>query len=204
MVNKGRAGSGNETIARAAINSAMKHTQIDHMYIMWSGTDRYEMVTTDANIKGYHWQDDFNWYDHPHRNLNDDQHNYYIKHFLNIQQQYYRTLEHILRTQMFLDKKNIDYTMMLFHGGVLHFDNFHSKNEQMLHEQIDWSKFIFYNGYGGLYEFSKENFSDCYKDGDNHPPPIAHYYWTKDVMFKSDVECPQEQLDKLKNYFKDL
>jgi hypothetical protein len=45
MLNKGRSGSGNETISRAAINSAMKHTQIDHMYIMWSGTDRYEVIT---------------------------------------------------------------------------------------------------------------------------------------------------------------
>ena len=41
MFNKGRSGSGNETISRSAINSAMKHKQIDHMYIMWSGTDRY-------------------------------------------------------------------------------------------------------------------------------------------------------------------
>ena len=67
MLNKGRSGSGNETISRAAINSAMKHKQIDHMYIMWSGTDRYEVITKDkgadevqARVTYYVWDEDFN------------------------------------------------------------------------------------------------------------------------------------------------
>ena len=202
MLNKGRPSSGNETISRAAIHSAIDHQHIDHMYIMWSGTDRYEMVTTETNIRSYQWQEDFKWYDAPFRNPNNDQHNYYVKYFHSIQQQYYRTLEHILRTQMFLDKKNIDYTMMLFKGDVLHFDNFHSKNEQMLHEQIDWRKFVFHKNNGGLWDFGKEKFSEYYKKGDDHPPPIAHYYWVKDVIFKSDLVPPQNELDKLVKYFK--
>ena len=45
MVNKGRSASGNETISRAVINSAMKHKHIDHVYIMWSACDRYEVIT---------------------------------------------------------------------------------------------------------------------------------------------------------------
>ena len=68
MVNKGRSGSGNEIISRAAINSAMKHKQINHMYIMWSGTDRYEVITKDKGedeVKGrityYVWDEDFQW-----------------------------------------------------------------------------------------------------------------------------------------------
>ena len=34
MENKGRSASGNETISRAVINSAMKYKEIDHMYII--------------------------------------------------------------------------------------------------------------------------------------------------------------------------
>ena len=45
MINKGRSASGNETISRGVINSALKHKKIQHMYIMWSGTDRYEVIT---------------------------------------------------------------------------------------------------------------------------------------------------------------
>ena len=36
--------SGNETIARGVVNLVMKFQNIHHMYIMWSGSDRYEVV----------------------------------------------------------------------------------------------------------------------------------------------------------------
>ena len=66
MRNKGRSASGNETISRGAINSALKHNQIEHMYIMWSGTDRYEVITKeqgpdDRGEMTYRvWDKDFN------------------------------------------------------------------------------------------------------------------------------------------------
>ena len=50
MENKGRSGSGNETIARAVINSAMRYRIIDQFYIMWSASDRYEVVTLDKGV----------------------------------------------------------------------------------------------------------------------------------------------------------
>jgi hypothetical protein len=55
MLNKGRSASGNETISRAVINSAMKHKTIDHIYIMWSASDRYEVITLDEydKLKNY-------------------------------------------------------------------------------------------------------------------------------------------------------
>ena len=150
MLNKGRSGSGNETISRAAINSAMKYKQIDHMYIMWSGTDRYEVITKDkgkdevlGRITYYVWDEDLQWSTwyggHPER----DKHEYYRRHFWNEEHMYYRTLEHILRTQMFLDKKQIPYTMMIFNKDVLR-DKFYSESERALHNSIDWTKFLFY------------------------------------------------------------
>ena len=205
MLNKGRSGSGNETISRAAINSAMKHTQIDHMYIMWSGTDRYEVITKDKGadeVEGrvtYHvWDEDLQWSTwyggHPER----EKHEYYRRHFWDEEHQYYRTLEHILRTQMLLDRKGIPYTMMLFKQDVLR-DSFYSESERALYNQIDWTKFLFYKDKAGLWEFAEDNYKEYYLTGESHPPPIAHYHWVKDVMFKSDTLCPEHEYNKLKD-----
>ena len=208
MLNKGRSGSGNETISRAAINSAMKHKQIDHMYIMWSGADRYEVITKDKGkdeVKGrityYVWDEDFQWSTwyggHPEKDKDD----YYRRHFWDEEQQYYRTLENIHRTQMFLDKKQIPYTMMIFNKNVLR-NNFYSESERALYNEINWNKFLFYKDRYGLSEFAEENYKQYYIQGESHPPPIAHYHWVKDVMFKSDIYCPDDEYDKLKNYFR--
>ena len=63
----GHSASGNETIARAVVNSVMKHKDIEHMYIMWSGSDRYEVIR-DTEEKLDHefatysrFDPDFNW-----------------------------------------------------------------------------------------------------------------------------------------------
>lgn len=209
MKNEGRPGSGNETISRAAINSAMKYENIKHVYIMWSGTDRYEVVTKDRsgheskeNMTYNVWDGDFRWSTwyggHPEK----DKHEYYRRHFWNEEHQYYRTLEHIHRTQMFLDNKKIPYTMMLFNKDVLR-DNFYSESEKALYNMIDWSKFLFYKGRKGLWEFAEDNYKEYYMPGDTHPPPIAHYHWVKDIMFQSDILCPKNEYDKLKNYFEE-
>lgn len=91
--------------------------------------------------------------------------------------------------------------MMLFKGDVLN-DEFHSESEKALYNEIDWNKFVFYKDKGGLWEFGQEHFSEYYLRGESHPPPIAHYYWVKDIIFKSDIECPEDELEKLKDYFK--
>ena len=100
---------------------------------------------------------------------------------------------------MFLNKKNIPYTMMVFRKSVLK-ETFYSESERALFNEIDWTKFIFYKDKGGLWEFGKDNYSEYYKLGESHPPPIAHYHWVKDIMFKSDVLCPQDEYKKIKNY----
>jgi len=175
---------------------------------MWSGTDRYEVITKDQGadeVKGrvtyYVWDKDFQWSTwyggHPEK----DKHEYYRRHFWDEEHQYYRTLEHILRTQLFLDKKKIPYTMMLFKEDVLRND-FYSESERALHGQIDWKKFLFYKEKSGLWEFGYENFKEYYIPGESHPPPIAHYHWVKDIMFKSNILCPEDEYNKLKNYFK--
>ena len=207
MINKGRSASGNETISRGAINSGLKHKQIQHMYIMWSGTDRYEVITKekgpdDRGEMTYRvWDKDFNWSVYYGGHRDKDKNEYFRKHFWDEQHQYYRTLEHILRTQMFLDKNEIPYTMMLFNKDVLS-ENFFSESERALYNEINFDKFKFYKSNSGLGEFAEDNYKQYFLRGESHPPPIAHYHWVKDIIFQSDVLCPEEEYSKLKNYFK--
>ena len=58
---------------------------------------------------------------------------------------------------MFLDKKQIPYTMMVFNKHVLRDDN-HSESERALQSMIDWTKFLFYKDRQGLWEFAEDNY----------------------------------------------
>jgi|TARA_R110001592_G_scaffold30530_2_gene109192 hypothetical protein len=206
--NAGNAASGNETIARGVVNSVMKNKNIEHMYIMWSGPDRYEVVRdTEQRLKHElatysRWEPDFNWCvwfgGHPDQ----EKHKEYQKHFLNEQHNYYRTLEHILYTQMFLDKHKVEYTMMIYNKHVLKDPNDPKSNsENALHKQIDWTKFKFYKERFGLHEFAQRLYPDQFaEESDQHPLPLAHYHWVKDIIFKSDIVAPEHEYRKLKEW----
>ena len=113
--NKGAAGSPNETISRGVVNSVLKHENVHHMYVMWSGANRYEVVQDKINedlkkeetITYSRWDPDFQWNVFYGGHYYSRKHDFYTRWFLNENQNYVRTLENILYTQMFLDKKNI-------------------------------------------------------------------------------------------------
>jgi len=176
--NYGEVGSANETIARKVLETS--NESVDHVYIMWSATDRYEVMQQNGNIKTG---------GHPESK----HHDYYVKHFLNEEQNMYRTLEKILLVQLFLKSKNIPYTMMIRKEDIL-------AKELKLYNDIDWSKFKFYKEDKGLWEYAQDNFSEYYIPGESHPPPIAHYHWVKDIIFQSEIECPDEEYRKLKEW----
>ena len=180
VVNEGEPGSANDTIARKVLNSA--HNNPKHIYIMWSGTNRYEVWYGNGLIKTG---------GHP----DPEHHKYYVKHFLNEGQNLYNTLEKILLVQNHLEKKKVPYTMMVWKGDII-------SNQFAIYEDIDWTKFVFYKDTKGLWEYAQENFAEYFIKGESHPPPIAHYHWVKDIMFQSDVLCPKDEYDALKNYFK--
>ena len=179
VLNKGEMGSANETITRKTIQSVYENSP-KHLYIMWSGTNRYEV-----------WQDSGQMHTGGHPET--EKHNYYVKHFLNEKQNMYRTLSNILFLQLFLKEKNVPYTMMVWKGDVI-------TDQFKISKEIDWNKFIFYKGNKGLWEYAEENFKDYYIPGESHPPPIAHYHWVKDIMLKSDIEAPAEEYRKLKEW----
>ena len=104
VVNEGELGSANGTIARKVLNSA--HNNPKHIYIMWSGANRYEVWHGNGLIKTG---------GHP----DPEHHKYYVKHFLNEGQNLYNTLEKILLVQNYLEKKKVPYTMMVWKGDII-------------------------------------------------------------------------------------
>jgi hypothetical protein len=180
VVNEGELGSANDTIARKVLNSV--HNDPKHIYIMWSGANRYEVWSGNGLIKTG---------GHP----DPEHHKYYVKHFLNEGKNLYNTLEKILLVQNYLEKKKVPYTMMVWKGDII-------SNQFAIHKDIDWTKFVFYKDTKGLWEYAQENFAEYFLKDESHPPPIAHYHWVKDIMFQSDVLCPKDEYDALKNYFK--
>ena len=62
-------------------------------------------------------------------------------------------------------------------------------------------QFKFYKENLGLYEFAQELYPEQYaEESDNHPLPFTHYKWVKDIIFKSDIEPPEEEYRKLKEW----
>ena len=155
-------------------------------------------VKKDESVTYSRWDPDFDWNTFYGGHYYKDKHEYYVRHFQNERQNDVRMLERILFTQMYLEKHNIEYKMMCYRGHIImHDKDTMSNGQRALYNKIDWSKFIFYKDFGGLEEFTKDIWPDEYRKGDLHPLPRAHYHWVKDVMFKSDIKCPEEEYRKI-------
>ena len=211
--NVGASGSANETIMRSVYNSIQKYrSRISKVYIMWSGTHRYEIVQDqidptvkkDETVTYSRWNEDFQWNQFYGGHYYSDRHEYYVKNFQNERQNEIRLLERILFTQMFLKRNNIEYKMMVFRKNILDHDlSKMTIGHRALYDEIDWTHFIFYKEFGGLNEFTETEYTEQFnKPYDLHPLPLAHYHWTRDIMYKSDMLCPEDEYAKLKQWKK--
>lgn len=209
--NLGAAGNSNELIMRSVYNAINKwKSSIEKVYIMWSGTNRYEIVhdkidqdlKKDETVTYSRWDPDFNWNVFYGGHYYKDKHEYYVRWFQNERQNDVRMLERILFTQMYLEKHNIEYKMMCYRGHIIMHDKDKMSNGQRaLYNKIDWSKFIFYKDFGGLDDFAYELYPEQFaEESDLHPLPFTHYKWVKDIIFKSDIEPPEEEYRKLKEW----
>ena len=69
----------------------------------------------------------------------------------------------------------------------------------------NWNKFIFYKQFGGLNEYAEEKYpEEFFKPEDQHPLPLTHYKWVRDIMYQSNLECPPAEMDKLINFKRDF
>ena len=210
LTNLGSSGSSNETIMRSVYNTVNKYPTVEKVYIMWSGSNRYEIVhdkvdpavKLDETVTYSRWNEDFSWNQFYGGHFYKDKHEYYVRWFQNERQNDVRTLETILFTQMFLERQKIDYKMMCYRGHIIMHDKDKMSNGQRaLYDRIDWSKFIFWKNYGGLDDFATQEYKDQYNLPDDlHPLPLAHYHWVKDVMFESQILCPKKEYEKMKTW----
>jgi len=202
IINLGKPGVGNETIARDVVNSCMKHKGIDHIYIMWGAPHRHDVFTegnhnvTNDKDSWSMFDPDYNWTITYNGHYNSQANDTFDR---------YKTLENILYTQMFLDKQSIEYTMMIYDTRTLPIEVQQSKSEHALKQKIDWNKFLFYKKSLGLRDFAEYLYPDQFPDeesnkGDRHlhPLPYAHYKWVKDIMFQSQHEISLQLDNKYK------
>ena len=159
-------------------------------------------VKKDESVTYSRWDQEFDWNTFYGGHYYKDKHEYYVRHFQNERQNDIRTLERILFTQMYLEKHNIEYKMMCYKGIIIaHNQNEMTNGQRALYNKIDWNKFLFYNKFYGLNEFVEDNWQDQFnKPNDEHPLPLAHYHWVKDVMYKSDIKCPDKEYEKMKQW----
>jgi hypothetical protein len=202
VINLGFSGSGNETISRGVINSSLKYKGIGKIYVMWSGADRYEVIDDEQSHSAQgeatyaRYDDDFKWNVWFGGHHDRQKHKYYQKNFMNDRHNSFKTLERILYTQMFLDRHNIEYEMMIMNRHVL--GDVDSNAFRSLYKKVDWSKFIFYQGNLGLQEFALEKYPEHFLgNNDWHPCPYTHYQWVKQIMMRSKKSLDERVRDQL-------
>ena len=197
IINLAKPGIGNETIARDVVNAVSKFNDISHVYVMWGAPHRYDVFTEGkqqiSNNKDSWsmYDNDFEWTVSYNGHYNSQPHEVFDR---------FKTLENILYTQLFLDRKQIDYTMMIYDTRTLPKQINLTKPEDFLRQQIDWSKFLFYQNQLGLRDFAQDLYPDQFPTPDQtkgdrhlHPLPYPHYKWVKDIMFKSVREVEDAQ-----------
>ncbi len=211
--NLGESGSANETVMRSLYNAVHKYgKEISKVFVMWTGTHRYEIIKDEIDamaekekLVSYSlWNDDFQWNQFHGGHFHSDKHEFYVRHIQNERQNEIRLLERILFSQIFLMKHNIDYHMMVYRKNIINHDQEKMPlGHKLLYNDINWSKFIFWKDFGGLDEFAHGQYPEQFnKPYDLHPLPLAHYHWVKDVMYKSNIECPKKEYEKIANWRK--
>lgn len=153
LVNYGVPSVGNGRISRNVIygvTEALKNYNPEEILvgIVWSGSNRVELYQSIVDIDNiYHFENNPHGFIPDKKNwvtINHHWQDHYSKLFYKefYDQTWYdiMTLEHILRTQWFLEKHNIDYFMSTFAPGVLP-ESVDESTDHLL-KLIDFSRFL--------------------------------------------------------------
>lgn len=97
---------------------------------------------------------------------------------------YIKTLEIILHTQWYLERKNIKYFMMPYENYVFNEKLYENTNVKWLYDQIDFSKFITMTG---CYEWCRDNTNFPFREHEEnlaikHPTSDHHKSFTEKVI----------------------
>lgn len=186
---------GNGIISRKLIHRVdklLKTNSADELLVgvMWSGPQRHDFYNSSypKNVK--------NCYDaieNPTGFVNDDKSWVIFNHFWETEncQDYYKnyydpvfgyvsTMEHILRTQWFLEKHKIKYFMTTYTSEVFAPSEICHPEIEYLYNQINFDTFLPITGeYEWCRDFSNHEFT---LKGDHHPSPNQHKEFAEHVI----------------------
>lgn len=157
--------------------------------VMWSGPDRHDYYIDETPMFDFTEQ----WMENPTGFTNDNKNwvilNYgwrnkesgmYYKNFHSITGSMIYTLEHILRTQWFLELHNIPYFMTTYTSKVFTSDVATNPETDFLYNQINFNRFL---PVLGEYEWIKENSKFEFPvSGDFHPGNNQHKEFTDQII----------------------
>jgi len=196
-ISKGMGSQGNGLISRSIIyevdrllNEGVKNTDII-VGVMWSGYSRSEYYW-DTKSRGGEWEPLHNdgWmYNPTNFNKVDTCGNWIITNYAwKSCKEYYKyyydhvggqinTLEHVLRTQWFLEKNKIDYFMMQYKNET--FDLYNAIPCLHLYNQVDWKRFVLRQG---CHEWCKQKNENYIDNETQHPTTEAHKDFTESLI----------------------
>ncbi len=198
-IDTGMASQGNGLISRTCIykvSEALKTSKPENIIVgvMWSGPDRHDFYRDepDGLSKSYRRNTE-GWNENPTGFINDHKHWFIANHYWKTRQAqvYYKylhsftgslilTLEHMLRTQWFLEKNNIKYFMSTYMDHTLPINYItHNPSTSHLYDLLDMSKFL---PVGGMGEWCRENTNLPFTEDDQHPSSEQHKVFTDNVI----------------------
>jgi hypothetical protein len=223
----GACARGNDYISRTIISSVQKllndGVESNDIFVLscWSGMQRHDILINSESVdmhyklkssrRDIYYSDDnpigewINFSDEWWKVIPDEQ-------------SYIISMEHILRTQWFLEKHDIGYCFFTFVNTLAYHnysefwkDNHYDKDKtkiiydvyptlKYLWDMIDWDKWWFSDeNYGGLGNWIEENVPDGYSEderdgilGHNHPTKEAHKKFTEKVISNFISTCVYE------------
>jgi hypothetical protein len=193
----GQGAAGNGIISRRTIYhtlKAMKSYDTNDILvgIMWSGADRHDFYQANPNITFNNFEggefycnpvrvaEDYNYYI-LNNHWDDEATLMYYKHFYDSINSYIITLEHILRTQMFLQKYNIPYFMTEYSFDVLPRDPniINNPDIKYLYDMIDRSYWL---PIDNMWQYATDSGIPFARPPDPHPSTEHHKKFTEEVI----------------------
>lgn len=186
---------GNGLIMRKLIHyiETVKHLYKDTLVaIMWSGPGRHDVFKSDIkNLECYSKDDSimqnptFIDTTHPGGWVITNHHwkDFYSKTYHDVFydpiESQLKTVEYMLHTQWYLERKSIPYVMMCYTSHTLDADFLVHPEVLYLYKQLDLTKFA---DTTGCYEWCKENTNISFPEHDNHPNTEQHRLYTENVI----------------------
>ena len=197
----GKSSNGNGLISRRliyAVFDSLKNNKPSDILVgvMWSGPSRYDFYNENTEYKNIkplfctienptgfvNENENKNWivYNHQWDDTITPNCSTFYKNFHDPIYSQLTTIEHILRTQWFLEKHNIKYFMSTYTNEVLSLDFIKHPEVEYLYKQINFDKFL---PVTGEYNWCMEHMPNDFPfPNDNHPGTKQHTVFTEQVI----------------------